>query len=273
MKRIQMYLPLPRALIYYKIRGSGTPVVMLHGFPLDHNVMEGSLEPIFKKLKGFKRIYLDLPTMGRSGATNKMTSSKRILEALCEFVSVVTRNEKIVLIGYSYGAYLARALAADMPEKIKGMILIAPVVIPDPSKRDLPRHKIAVGKGLEVKLASDLEKDIFSKLVIRNKSVWRKVKKYIVPSFGKGNKFLQKILWEKGYAAPPSALKFRKKLTSPVLIITGRNDSTVGYKDIEKIVSNFPSSVHFNLKDAGHNLVFEQQKKIVAVILEWLRSI
>jgi pimeloyl-ACP methyl ester carboxylesterase len=33
--------------IYYEMHGSGTPIVMIHGWPVDHRLMKGCMEPIF----------------------------------------------------------------------------------------------------------------------------------------------------------------------------------------------------------------------------------
>ncbi len=34
--------------IYYEIHGSGTPIVMIHGWSVDHRLMKGCMEPIFQ---------------------------------------------------------------------------------------------------------------------------------------------------------------------------------------------------------------------------------
>jgi pimeloyl-ACP methyl ester carboxylesterase len=46
--------------------GSGTPVLGLHGVDVDHREMAGSLEPLFADRPGDRRIYPDLPGMGRT---------------------------------------------------------------------------------------------------------------------------------------------------------------------------------------------------------------
>ena len=52
--------------IYFESYGDGMPIVALHGFPTDHRSMKGMLEPIFTERTGYKRLYLDLPGMGKS---------------------------------------------------------------------------------------------------------------------------------------------------------------------------------------------------------------
>lgn len=38
--------------IYYETHGDGMPVLMIHGYGIDHNVMIGCMEPIFKERRG-----------------------------------------------------------------------------------------------------------------------------------------------------------------------------------------------------------------------------
>ncbi len=40
------------------------PIVLIHGFTLDHRLMSGCMEPIFQNRTGWRRIYLDLPFAG-----------------------------------------------------------------------------------------------------------------------------------------------------------------------------------------------------------------
>lgn len=39
---------------------------MLHGYSPDHRLMAGCMEPIFNKKSNYKRVYIDLPGMGKS---------------------------------------------------------------------------------------------------------------------------------------------------------------------------------------------------------------
>jgi len=55
--------------IYYEIYGEGIPVLMIHGWSVDHRLMSGCLEPVFAlHPTQFMRIYIDLPGMGLSKA-------------------------------------------------------------------------------------------------------------------------------------------------------------------------------------------------------------
>ncbi|MHA1754442.1 MAG: alpha/beta fold hydrolase [Candidatus Odinarchaeia archaeon] len=61
-----MYYEINGLKLNFRIYGEGKPVFMIHGFRTDSRVMIGAFEPIFKKISGYKRIYIDLPGMGKS---------------------------------------------------------------------------------------------------------------------------------------------------------------------------------------------------------------
>ena len=59
-------------------------------------------------------------------------------------------------------------------------------------------------------------------------------------------------------------------LRSPVLIVTGRQDAAVGYRDAWRIVENFPRGTFAVLDRAGHGLEVEQMGLFRALVSEWL---
>jgi pimeloyl-ACP methyl ester carboxylesterase len=50
--------------VYYEMSGEGRPIIMLHGWSVDHRHMESTMETLFAQHTGWKRFYLDLPGHG-----------------------------------------------------------------------------------------------------------------------------------------------------------------------------------------------------------------
>ena len=59
-------------------------------------------------------------------------------------------------------------------------------------------------------------------------------------------------------------------LTAPALILAGRQDSIVGYRDAWKILENYPRGTFAVLDRAGHFLEIEQDALFRALVGEWL---
>ena len=93
--------------IYYEEAGSGRPLIALHGMPLDHRHILNDLEPLFVNRKGWRRIYPDLPGLGKTGPVDWITNQDQVLDIVLEFIDTVAPEERFVVVGTSYGGYLA----------------------------------------------------------------------------------------------------------------------------------------------------------------------
>lgn len=90
--------------------GEGIPIVMIHGLSPDHRLMKGCMEPIFNEKTGYRRIYFDLPGMGRTENYHNILSSDDVLEAVIHLIEHHIPNEPFLIAGESFGGYLARGV-------------------------------------------------------------------------------------------------------------------------------------------------------------------
>jgi pimeloyl-ACP methyl ester carboxylesterase len=61
-----------------------------------------------------------------------------------------------------------------------------------------------------------------------------------------------------------------QKFSKPTLIVTGRQDSVIGYQDQWLILENYPRATFAVLDRAGHGLMIEQEQLFIALFSEWL---
>lgn len=126
----------------YEVIGNGKPIVILHGLLCDLHLMTSCLEPVFSNHNTeYKRYYIDLPGMGKSGGNLSYATSDKILEVLTGFIKEFI-HERFLVMGQSYGGYLARGILAEFTEQVDGMMLLCPVIIPQWGKRTLPAGDI-----------------------------------------------------------------------------------------------------------------------------------
>lgn len=101
--------------------GSGAPILLLHGWSLDHRVFESQVRHLEQS---FSVTAFDRRGFGRSEAPPDLAREPddidRILEAL--------RADAVHLLGMSQGARLALRFAVTRPGSIRSLILQAPVV-------------------------------------------------------------------------------------------------------------------------------------------------
>ena len=257
--------------IYYETRGEGSPVLTIHGFGIDHHVMAGCMEPVFAGRPGWKRIYFDLPGMGRTRGTGDVRDSDGMLAVVARFAEKVVPDGRFLVAGESYGGYLARGLVYRMPERLDGVLLICPVVVPDKGERTLPPRAVfardeAVLAGIEPETRQFFER----MLVLQDRRRWERFQQDILPGTRSKNVAFLQQLYRTGYAFSFDADRPGRPFERPALLLAGRQDATVGWKDMLKIADNYQRGTLAVLDRAGHGLEVEQQTAFECLVREWL---
>jgi pimeloyl-ACP methyl ester carboxylesterase len=258
----------------YEIIGEGKPVVMLHGYYVDHKIMAGCMEPVFSAKDGYKRIYLDLPGMGKSGSAEGFATADAFIDIIIAFIEEVIPNENFLIAGQSYGGYLARGIMNKMEARIDGVILICPVIIPDNNKRNVPEHMLLV-KDKEVlsKLTQREAEDFSASMVLQSKKIYGRFKNELLSGMDMADDKFLKGLRHNGYECSFDVDKMDKKFNKPALILLGKQDDCVGYKDAWSILENFPRATFAVLDAAGHSLQIEHEELFNSLVNDFLARV
>ena len=121
----------------YEIRGTGLPVMLVHGFTEDRHIWEPVLKGMEEK---YKWILPDLPGSGES-AFNKSFSTLTDFGYALNAILEAEKINDIVLIGHSMGGYISLAFAEKYPEKIRGLGLFHSSSYPDTEEKKESRIK------------------------------------------------------------------------------------------------------------------------------------
>ncbi|PZF87393.1 alpha/beta hydrolase [Listeria ivanovii] len=255
--------------VYYEQYGEGIPIIMIHGFSPDSQLMIGCMEPVFDKKSPFSRIYLDLPGMGKTENYDSIQNADHVLTLLIEFIEAVIPDEKFILAGESYGGYLARAIAAKCPDRVLGMLLICPVIYPEKEKRTLPKQEVMYQDEAFVRSLSKEDKAYFSKSgVILTSRNWNRflaeVMSGIIHADGE---FLDRLAQNYALSFDPDE---NASFDVPGLFLFGRQDDHVGYTDGLCLLEKYPHASFAILDFAGHNLQIEQAKIFTTMVQDFL---
>ena len=252
-----MKIKLNKATIDYEILGSGTPIVMFNGFATDRKTMMGCMEPIFEDLPGYQRIYFDHPGVGKTKIHNSFNNYIEVLEVVEEFINNVVKGNRCLLAGYSFGGFLARYILAKSPEKIKGLLLICPVVIPNLEKANIEQNINTDVINNSVRINERIEKEVKYSMKNTDLEFLEKLRNNVKSNIKDSN----------------SELNNDKVYNKPVLILTGKQDKEVGYKDAFKLLDLYPRATFCVLDKAGHNLQIEQDRLFKKLVEEWLMRV
>lgn len=255
--------------IYYEQYGSGKPILCIHGYSVDHKLMTGCLEPIFDKMQGYQRIYVDLPGMGKTPSALWLEDADKMLELIHDFVNEVIPDENFLIIGESYGGYLSLGLMHDMQRRIDGAMLICPVITT--KNRKLPARRILWKENSlkEIMGEAGME-DFMDMAVIATPEIYEKYKNDILSGTTLADMDFLSRYESGGYSFTfeddLKAIEFHK----PMSILTGRQDHIVGYADAFEILESFPRATFAILDCAGHNLQIENKPLFDQHVNDWI---
>jgi len=259
--------------IHYTVLGEGFPVVMIHGWTLDHRMMMGCMEPVFATRDGWKRIYLDLPGMGASDSPEHIQNSDDMLNEVLRLLDNLIPNSSFLLCGQSYGGYISLGIAHLRKDLLRGICLIAPKVLTDNEKLRRPEKQVLKqDSALMASLTPQDAEDFAEYAVIQGPTEWSRFQQNILSGARVAdNEFLARIR-QNGYG-----ISFKPEIGDPLeipaLVVTGRQDHVTGYENQFKLMERFPRGTFAVLDMAGHNLQIERPMVFEAFIHDWLDRI
>ncbi len=269
-----MIMNLESADIYYEQYGKGIPIIFLHGYHIDHKCLSIPVESIITDEKKFSRIYPDLPGMGKTILKERIDSTDELFRIMLQFIDKITDGGDFAVAGYSYGGYLARALVKAYPDRIKGMFLLCPVIIPNQAARLKPDFRIIKEDKKFLETLSKGDRDFFAdSAVIQTKEIYKRMKTEIMEPFEMADRDMMKNLQHDAYGFEEPIDNLGITFDGPVQFLAGRQDSVVGYEDISTIFEDYPNSEMTVLNGAGHNLQIEREKAFSRIFQNWTKRV
>src|SRR5919199_75392 len=168
-----MEIRVGQVVVHFVEHGTGRPVLVLHGAGVDHREAEACFELVFDGVAGLRRIYPDLPGMGRTFAPETLRSADDVLDTLLNFADEITGRGAHLLIGHSAGASYAQAMAAKRPAQVAGLALVCPLL---PGVRNVPAHRVVAG-------SAEIGDKVFrSYFVIQTPDMLERYERYVAPA-------------------------------------------------------------------------------------------
>jgi pimeloyl-ACP methyl ester carboxylesterase len=237
--------------VEHEAHGEGRPVLFIHGLTFDRRLLLEASEPAFAGVRA-RRLYVDLPGHGATPADERAASAEGLVSALAAFVDA-NCAEPPLIVGHSYGAYLALGLMATRP--VGALMLVAPVVEPDVSRRVVPERRVA--QRDDALAYSGDERATFEEVsVVQTQAMLAAYQRLVQPaSVATDRAFLDGV--RRRYVLPWPFYARLAELALPMTILCGRDDHWVGWKDAGALLRASPRAELQVLPDCGQLLPLE----------------
>ncbi|MCH1884388.1 alpha/beta hydrolase [Agrococcus sp. ARC_14] len=247
--------------------GAGTELLALHGAYSTHAEAIGFLEPALgEHRRRLRRIYPDLPGMGDSPADG-IASSRAAVDALERLVDAELADAPLLVLGHSFGAHLAQGLAARRPEQVRGLALLCPLVPSD--QHPEPHPPPAVPLPPDAFDDEALRAEFEGYFVVHDDATVRRFQDAVVPSLGRFDGDAVEAIMRSWQLDPdPRDVAF----AHPVLVMVGRDDSTVGQRQHRALLEQYPAATAHVVAGSGHALPHERPQLLEAALADWIEQ-
>ena len=198
--------------------------------------------------------------MGRTTAEG-LTGNDDVVTLLGEFVAEVA-DGPVLLLGHSYGGYLARGLTALRPELVRGLALVCPAA---QSTGDVPAPQVVrQDDDAYDELDADQRAGFDEYFVVRTRATARRHRDAVVP----GMAIQDEAALERVFARWPVDVGAVSDL--PTLLLAGRQDSVVGSADTIALLGRYPRATLAVVDGAGHALLHERPEVVGPLLADWV---
>ena len=257
---MNLFLTKENVAIHDHTKGSGYPIILLHGVFQDMDVFE----PLIKKLsKNYQVISIDLRGHGLSDTPHDSRVDDYISD-IQQLLNALFINSAYV-IGLELGATIATGLTYKNPDLINGMVLINPT----DDHSTFPDNRIYDRHADEIRTMSDEDKEKYL-LRFRYKNI-KQAKKFVKSHIPSNDlQTMEEEIAVKRSFKDFDIISLLPDIETRTLVISGQYDGKILYSEGKRISELLPNA-EFKLFEGSGELPFiEEKEKFIKVLEEFL---
>jgi 3-oxoadipate enol-lactonase len=256
------YAPVDGTALYYEVAGAGSPVVLVHGFSLDHRMWDDQAAVLAGR---YTVVRYDLRGFGRSAPAAVPYTHADDLKALLAHLGL----ERVILMGLSLGGGAALNFSIRYPEAVAALIAVDPSLggwrwDPAGIAAQAAVRQAAQEVGVEAARVLWLKDPLFA-AARANPAVAVRLEALVSAYSG----------WHWLHADPgrplnPPALDRLHEIGAPALVVVGEHDVPDFQGIAETLARRIPGARKEVIPGAGHLVNLEQPERFNAAVLGFL---
>ena len=244
--------------VFYSTKGTGNPLVLLHGFLESHKIWF----PFIDKLSSKRQVILiDLPGHGQSGTLSDVHNMELMAEVVREVLDELQIAE-VSFAGHSMGGYVSLAFYEKFPSMVKALLLVNSTSEEDSEERKFNRDR-AINLVRRNK-RSFISMAISNLLTKENNQKFKRELNHLKEE-------AQKIT-ENSITAALKGMKIRTDRTEILnqfngqkIIIAGQQDPVMSFTSVQGIAAKTNSI--FKIFPDGHLSFLENEADLLEIML------
>lgn len=255
--------------LHFVERGEGSPVLMTHGFPLDHSMWRFQIEALSAN---YRVIAPDLRGLGQSPiepiAGKTGIAMAEYADELASLLDQLNVDEPAVFIGFSMGGYIAWQFFRNHHNRLRALVQCDTKAVGDTPQTQETRFKMAEsveGWG-SAHIASLMTPKLFASATLSsNNEIVQEVQSVISRTDPVGIAAAQR-----GMAHREDATPLLSNLDLPVLYLVGEEDQISTPEEMQAMADQTPGAQLVKIAEAGHMSPLENPQAVSSAILKFL---
>jgi len=263
-----MRIKLQDTNIFVEDLGSGVPLLLIHGFPLNREMWRPQIETLSTTARV---IALDLRGHGQSPPTEGPYSMDLLADDCAGVLEALKVDQPVVVCGLSMGGYVSYAFFRRHSEKVAGLVLASTWAGADSVEAKINRDKAALlteKNGTQSVIDSMLP-------IIMAPQIYREKPELVSQVAGIMEKTSTSGMVSalKGMKTRPDSTPTLGQIKVPTLIIHGADDQIIPLSDSEAMHTAISDSRLEVIPDAGHLPNLEQAQLFNRAVERFLSAL
>ncbi|MFO0914403.1 MAG: alpha/beta fold hydrolase [Pirellulales bacterium] len=247
------------------IAGEGSPLLMVHGFPLDHRLWQ----PQALALQDICQVIVpDLRGFGSSSVTSGTVTMEDHADDLAELLERLKISVPVTLCGLSMGGYIAWQFWRRHANRLARLVLChtrSEADAPEVARGRLMAAEEFERVGLE-KLSVEMPRKLLGTESLGGRpELEQTCREWILSQPRAGAAAAQR-----GMAARPDATPWLPEITVPTLVVAGRTDAITPMAGMRAMADRLPQATWHLCEQAGHLSPLECPDELNATLRAFL---
>lgn len=251
----------------YTDQGKGTPILLIHGFPLNRSMWDPQVEALSRDCR---MIAVDLRGHGESETPLWRYSMDIFADDLSSLLNHLS-IDRAVIAGFSMGGYVAFAFYRRHRARVQGLILVDTRPQPDSPEGQQGRFKMAqtarkegahpIAETMLPKLLSEKTRQGRTDTVDRVRTMITRTDR-----IGIAGDLM-------AMADRPDSVPTLDEIKCPTLVIVGEQDGLTPPADAKLMADRIEGAKLVTIPDAAHLTPLEQPEAVNRAIKDFLKSL